>query len=85
MKQHFLMVYNRREGRIVRKLAYRDASEAIQARFAVEQEFDGQADIEIVVLGGQSWQAVRRTHSRYFSHVQDLAKTGLERLATATS
>jgi len=38
-----------------------------------------------VVLGGESWQAVELTHSRYFKRVQDLAKVGLDRLSIATS
>jgi hypothetical protein len=83
--RHFLLVYNRREGRVLRRKAYRGATGALEARFAAEREFKGQSDIEIVVLGGESWQAVERTHSRYFSPVQDLAKVGLERLAVASS
>jgi hypothetical protein len=83
--RHFLVIYNRREGRIVRKHAYRSASDALQARFAAEREFREQPDIEVVVLGGESWRAVQRTHSRYFKRVQDLARVGLERLATASS
>ena len=83
--RHFLVVYNRHEGRIVRRRAYRGAADALDARFAAEREFKGQPDIEVVVLGGESWQSVERTHSRYFSRVQDLAKVGLERLAVASS
>jgi hypothetical protein len=83
--QHFLLVYNRREGRILRRGAFPGSAGALQARFAAEREFHGQPDIEIVVLGGESWQAVERTHSRYFRRVQDLAKAGLERLGTASA
>jgi len=83
--QHFLVVYNRRKGQIVRRGAYPNAPAALQARFAAEREFTDQHDIEVVVLGGESWQAVERTHSRYFSDVQDLARTGLERLETTSS
>jgi hypothetical protein len=83
--KHYLLVYNRREGRILRRRAYRVAADALQARFAAEREFLGQPDIEVVVLGGASWTAVERTHSRYFSRVQDLAKAGLQRLAVAST
>jgi len=83
--KHFLVVYNRREGRILTGRAYQAAADALQARFAAERQFKGQQDIEVVVLGGASWQSVERTHARYFSRVQDLAKTGLERLAIASS
>lgn len=79
------MVYNRREGRILQRGAYERASDAVEARFAAEREFRGQPDVEVVVLGGESWQSVERTHSRYFSRVRDLAEAGLKRLAIASS
>lgn len=65
--RHFLVIYDRRGGRIVRRQAYRAAAEALRARFAAEREFHGQSDIEVVVLGGESWRSVERTHSRYFN------------------
>jgi hypothetical protein len=83
--KHFLVVYNRGKGQIVRRHRYSSAAEALAARFAAEREFQEQPDSEVVVLGGDSWRALERTHSRYFNRVQDLAKTGLERLATARS
>jgi len=64
---------------------YRSAVEALAARFTAEREFENEPEIEIVVLGGESWQAVELTHSRYFKRVQDLAKVGLDRLSIATS
>lgn len=84
--KHFLLVYNRRTGHIERSAEY-DATataEALEARFASERDHRGQHDIEVVVLGGESWDAVRRTHSRYFSGVQDLAKIGLARMEPAS-
>jgi hypothetical protein len=83
--KHFLVVYNRREGQIIQRRAYNrsQVSAALRDRFAAEREYKGQPDIEVVVLGGQSWRSVERTHSRYFSGVHDLAKTGLDRLAVA--
>jgi hypothetical protein len=82
--KHFLVVYNRRTGRIERSQEYDVTADALEARFASERDHHGQPDIEIVVLGGESWAALQRTHSRYFSRVQDLAKTGLERIAFAS-
>lgn len=83
--KHFLVIYNRSEGRIVRRRAYRGAPDALRARFSAEREFKGQPDIEVVVLGGESWRSVQRTHARYFNRVQDLAKVGLDRLSVASS
>jgi broad specificity phosphatase PhoE len=82
--RHFLVVYNRREGRILRSGQYEGAADALEARFAAEREFQRQPDIEVVVLGGESWQSIERTHSRYFRRVQDLAKAGLARLAVTS-
>lgn len=48
---NYLVIYNRREGRIVRHHDYGRPKIALDARFAAEREFSGQPDIEIVVLG----------------------------------
>jgi drug/metabolite transporter (DMT)-like permease len=51
----------------------------LAARFAAEREFSGQPDIEVVVLGGDSWESLGRTHSRYFKGVSELAAAALAR------
>ena len=83
--KHFLVIYNRGEGRVLRRKAFRSGPEALRARFTAEREFQGQQDVEVVVLGGESWQAVERTHSRYFNNVQDLAQAGLNRMPATGS
>lgn len=77
--QHYLMIYDRRRGQIVRHQHYRAANLALKARFDAEREFGDQPDIEIVVLGAESWDSLRRTHSRYFKDVHELAEAALER------
>ena len=54
---------------------------ALSARFEAEREFRDQPDVEVVVLGADSWDALKHTHARYFSSVQELARAALERLA----
>ncbi len=76
---HYLVIYNRREGKIIRHKGYRGSELALKARFAAEREFNGQPDIEIVVLGAENWDSLRRTHSRYFKGVQELAAAALLR------
>lgn len=76
---HFLVIYNRREGQVIRHHDYSRPETALRARFAAEREFSGQPDIEIVVLGGESWASLGRTHSRYFKGVQELAAAALLR------
>lgn len=78
--KHFLLIYDRGEGRVLRRKAFRNSPEALRARFSAEREFRGQQEVEVVVLGGESWKAIERTHSRYFNGVQDLAQAGLNRM-----
>jgi hypothetical protein len=78
MKQ-YLVIYNRRSGEIVRHRQFIAVDSALAARFTAEREFRDDPDIEVVVLGADSWVALRRTHSRYFSGVQDLAQAALRR------
>lgn len=74
--KHYLVVFSRSRGVVVRHQYYPGPVEALKARFAAEQEFRSDPDIEVVVLGGPSWAAVQRTHTRYFQ--------GLDQLTTAT-
>ncbi len=79
--QQYLIIYNRREGRIIRHRHFLGSTSALKARFAAEVEFSNDSDVEIVVLGAESWEAVQNTHSRYFKPVQELAEAALEREA----
>jgi hypothetical protein len=76
--QHYLMIYDRRAGKIVRHRRFRTPARALTARFEAEREFREDPDIEVVVLGAESWDSLPRTHSRYFKGVQELAATALE-------
>lgn len=77
---HYLVIYNRREGQIIRHRQYLSADPALSARFEAEREFRSDPDVEVVVLGAESWDALQRTHSRYFKGVRELAESALERL-----
>ena len=77
--QHYLVVYDRRAGKIIRHRRFQAPNTALAARFDAEREFRADPDIEIVVLGADSWDALRETHSRYFEGVQELAGSALER------
>lgn len=76
----FLIVYDRAAGQAeIRGTFKQDQSaEAVRARFAVEREIEaarqggGPADTEVVVLSGDSFDELRRTHARYFASVQEL-------------
>lgn len=81
--KHFLVVYDRRRGSIVRMQDYNLADQALSARFEAEREYRDQPDIEVVVLGAESRQALAHTHSRYFKDVRALAQAALRKVAPA--
>lgn len=78
---NYLVIYNRRQGQIVRHRSFRKPQLALNARFEAEREFRDEPDIEVVVLAADSWDSLTRTHSRYFKGVRELAEAALEREA----
>jgi hypothetical protein len=73
----YLVVFDRSKGAVIRKQSYAGRRKALEARFAAEREFGDDLDIEVVVLGGDSWEGLKRTHARYFK--------GLDQLTSAAS
>jgi hypothetical protein len=71
--QHFLVVFDRAEGRVLREEPYDDARDALTERFKTERLHRGDPDIEVVVLSAESPDALRRTHARYFLTLSELA------------
>ncbi len=70
---HYLVVFDRSKGEVLRRQRYSDRDEALNARFAEERKHRGEPDIEVVVLGADSWDSLRRTHGRYFKGFDQLA------------
>jgi hypothetical protein len=69
---HYLVVFDRSKGTVLRHQRYRDRNKALEARFAAEREHQDEPAIEVVVLGAQSWEALKRTHGRYFKSFDQL-------------
>lgn len=63
---HFLLIYDRDAGQLVREEEYDTAVAAMRARFVAETEFSDRDDIEVVALDAASKDELRRTHARYF-------------------
>lgn len=76
--KYFLLVYDRRRGRIVDRRDYEEADRerALQDRAQLMREQRQSADTEVVLLGAESFDDLRKTHARYFKTVKQLAKTG---------
>jgi hypothetical protein len=70
---HFLLIYDRSAGRLLRQEQYGSSAEALEARFAAEREFAGQEQVEVVAFNADSEEALRRTHGRYFLTLGELA------------
>jgi hypothetical protein len=70
---HFLIIYDRNAGELVRQARFATSADAMQARFAAEGEFRGRPEIEVVALVAESEEALRRTHARYFSDLATLS------------
>jgi hypothetical protein len=71
--KHFLVVFDRSRGVVLREEPFDDSAEALKERFRTEKLHRADPDIEVVVLSAASKEALRRTHARYFLTVSELA------------
>lgn len=70
---HFLLVYRRSTGELVTRELGLDAGAALEERFASELAHKDDPDVEVVLLSAPDLEALRRTHSRYFRTITQLA------------
>ena len=76
--KHYLLVFDHRLGKLTRCEEFADATKAVEAYSATEREHEGENYLEIVLIGSDSLETVRRTHSNYFdSTVQSPYLAGL--------
>lgn len=71
--KHFLLVFDRRQGRRLSLTPYDDAILALQQRFRAEHIHAENPDIEVIVLTAETKADLQRTHSRYFETLSSLA------------
>jgi hypothetical protein len=72
----FLIVFNHSRGVLHQDVAtFQDPAEALQAYGDAERQFAADEHIEVVLIGSDSLDTVRRTHANYFD-----GTAGLERL-----
>ncbi len=63
---HFLLVYDRRQQKLVFEKAYSNAAEALRAYEEKEGTHRSDDQMEIVLVGADSIETVRLTHGNYF-------------------
>jgi hypothetical protein len=76
---HFLLVFDRREGRVLSKQEFDTRSAAMAGRFEAERLHKDNPDVEVVVLGAKSVDALKRTHARYFQDSRLMYQKALQR------
>lgn len=71
---HFLLIYDRRAGKLMRQSQFKTDTEALDARFAAEAEYGARPDIEILAISAASEAELRRSHGRYFHTSEELGE-----------
>ena len=71
---HFLLIYDRAEGQLLREEQFDTEAEALAARFDAETEYGLQPDVEVLAISAASEEALRRSHGRYFLTSEELGE-----------
>lgn len=72
---HYLIVFDRPRGQILELRQFSERQDAVRARFEEERRRAGQSQVEIVILGAESREALERTHARYFKDLSQLIRS----------
>ncbi|HTO00093.1 MAG TPA: hypothetical protein VL068_05400 [Microthrixaceae bacterium] len=65
--QYFLLVFDHTAGHLIETEEYgEDSDKAVEAYAATEATFGSRTDIEVVLVGSDSLETVKRTHPNYF-------------------
>ena len=71
----FLIVFDHGRGALHQDVTvFADPAEALSAYDAAERQFAEQAHIEVVLIGSDSLDTVRRTHANYFDGTAELER-----------
>lgn len=71
---HFLLVFDHAAGHLVEQHTFDDADEAVRAYSEKEREYEDQNRLEIVLIGSDSLETVKRTHANYFDGTGTVSK-----------
>lgn len=79
--KYFLLAYDRPRGEILSESEFGTWQEGMTARFMAERIYRDKPDVEIVLLGAESREALRKTHRRYFETIGEMIASYVERPA----
>ena len=66
--QHFLLIYDRRKDRLMSHESFgEDVDAAMTAYRAAEIEYQSRPEMDIVLVGAESLETIKVTHSTYFT------------------
>ncbi|AXE38379.1 hypothetical protein [Acidipropionibacterium virtanenii] len=64
---YFILVYDRAKRALSRTISYGTKSRhAVDDYSKLEREYEGDANVEVVLIGSDSIETVQRTHANYF-------------------
>lgn len=64
---YFLVIFNRITGELISNETFVSSEIAADELFKAEQFYDGSETIEVVLLGSDSIETLKKTHGHYFS------------------
>lgn len=79
--RYFLLAYDRPRGEILSETEFDTWQEGMTARFAAEKLYRDRPDVEVVLLGAESREALRKTHRRYFESIAEMISSYVDRPA----
>ncbi len=71
---HFLLIYDRAAGRLLRQEQFASDADALEARFTAEAEYGIQPNIEILAISAASETELKQSHGRYFLTSHELGE-----------
>lgn len=70
---HYLLVYDLVAQRLVRQKEFSDGDEAAMEYATLEREYKDRDDLEIVLVGADSIETIKRTHAHYFDALETVS------------
>lgn len=66
--RHFILIYDRSVGALREEIPFgHDSDAAVGAYSALEEQYRDNKGIEIVLVGADSFDTIRKTHANYFA------------------